>query len=55
MRVVVVVISWLLLSLFAGIGLSALGAGSLALPWVLGSAGFMAMFFSPMLALCERS
>lgn len=52
MRIAIVVTGWLSLSLFAGMGLAALGAGTLALPWVIGSGAFMALFFSPLLALC---
>jgi hypothetical protein len=50
---IAVVTGWLALALFAGASLSALGAGTLAWPWLAGSAGFMALFFSPLLlALC---
>jgi hypothetical protein len=50
-----VVAGWLALSLLAGAGLSALGAGTLAWPWLAVSAGFMALFFSPLLlALTDR-
>jgi hypothetical protein len=51
-RVLSVVLAWLGLSAFSGILLAALGAGSLSLPWVLGSTAFMALFFSPVLAAC---
>jgi hypothetical protein len=50
-RVLAAVTLWLALSAFAGLGLAALGAGTLALPWVIGSSAFASVFFSPLLAL----
>jgi hypothetical protein len=54
MHTAVVIITWLFLSVFAGVGLTALGAGTLALSWVIGSSAFMAFFFSPFLLLAGQ-
>jgi hypothetical protein len=51
-RALTVILAWLGLSAFAGILLAALGAGSLSLPWILSSTVFMALFLSPVLAIC---
>lgn len=46
-----VIIWWLALSFLTGVPMAAMGAGTLALPWLLGCTVFMALIFCPVLAL----